>query len=110
MSKAPHQPPSLPARQLNVLRGHSGYVLSAKFNRRLRTLLLASLKGGQLVIRSVMINTPSHFTFLFLLSPGDGNYCMTGAQDKTIKLWNPLRPHPIKTYTGHGYEVRDLAM
>jgi hypothetical protein len=35
---------------------------------------------------------------------------MTGAQDKLIKLWNPLRPYPIKSYVGHGYEVRDIAM
>jgi mitogen-activated protein kinase organizer 1 len=48
--------------------------------------------------------------FYYPSSLGDGQYCMTGAQDKTIRLWNPLRPHPIKSYTGHGYEVRDLAM
>ncbi len=48
---------------------------------------------------------------------------MTGAQDKTIKLWNPFRPASdpaqaakgeallVQTYTGpHGYEIRDVAI
>lgn len=28
-------------------------------------------------------------------------------QDRTIKLWNPHRGLLIRTYTGHGYDVRD---
>ncbi len=50
----------------------------------------------------------------------DGNYCMTGADDRTIKLWNPHKSDPsregenalcIKTYAGaHGYAVLDLAI
>ncbi len=37
----------------------------------------------------------------------DGHYCLTSGSDKTIKLWNPSRKLPLKTYSGHGYEVLD---
>eukprot|EP01132_Coremiostelium_polycephalum_P004785 gene4785-5968_t len=38
----------------------------------------------------------------------DGSYCMTGSQDKTIKLWNPTKGLLVHTFTGHGYEVQDV--
>jgi mitogen-activated protein kinase organizer 1 len=31
-------------------------------------------------------------------------------QDRTVRLWNPNRGIPIKVYTGHGYDVRDVAV
>lgn len=31
-------------------------------------------------------------------------------QDRTIRLWNPHKGFIIKTYTGHGYEVRDVSV
>lgn len=31
-------------------------------------------------------------------------------QDQTVQLWNPHRGLHIKTYRGHGYEVRDVAV
>jgi len=37
----------------------------------------------------------------------DGNYCMTGGADKSLKLWNPNKGSLLKTYMGHGYEVLD---
>ncbi|XP_078575097.1 WD repeat domain-containing protein 83-like [Branchiostoma floridae x Branchiostoma japonicum] len=39
----------------------------------------------------------------------DGNYCLTCGSDKSIKLWNPHKGTHIMTYTGHGYEVLDVA-
>ncbi|CAG9322028.1 unnamed protein product [Blepharisma stoltei] len=39
----------------------------------------------------------------------DGNFCMTGSSDRTLKLWNPARGLCIKTYSGaHNYEVLDV--
>ena len=38
----------------------------------------------------------------------DGNYCMTAGQDKSVKLWKPNKGRPLKTYSGHGYEVLDV--
>jgi len=35
----------------------------------------------------------------------NGTYCLTGGQDKSIRLWNPSNGLCIKTYTGHGWEV-----
>ncbi|KAK9798539.1 hypothetical protein WJX73_000934 [Symbiochloris irregularis] len=39
-----------------------------------------------------------------------GTYCLTGGKDRTIRLWNPHKGVHIKTYTGHGYDVRDIAV
>lgn len=41
----------------------------------------------------------------------DGNYCLSGGQDRTVKLWNPLKAKEIKTYSGaHNYEVLDISL
>lgn len=52
----------------------------------------------------------------------EGNYVMTASEDRTVKLWNPLKDDPskpsespeallIKTYAGvHGYGILDLAI
>jgi mitogen-activated protein kinase organizer 1 len=39
-----------------------------------------------------------------------GTYCLTCGKDRTICLWNPNTGSRIKTYAGHGYEVRDAAI
>ncbi|KAJ3236207.1 WD repeat-containing protein 83 [Chytriomyces hyalinus] len=39
-----------------------------------------------------------------------GDYVATGGADKTVKLWNPASALCVKTYTGHGYEVLDIAI
>lgn len=31
-------------------------------------------------------------------------------QDRSVRLWNPHRGISIKVYTGHGYDVRDVAI
>ncbi|KAI3705145.1 hypothetical protein L1987_75378 [Smallanthus sonchifolius] len=61
----------LPKTEANVLKGHEGAVLTARFN-------------------------------------GEGNYCLSGGKDRTIRLWNPHRGIHIKTYKSHGREVRDV--
>ncbi|WKX93134.1 hypothetical protein Q1695_010848 [Nippostrongylus brasiliensis] len=39
----------------------------------------------------------------------DGNYCLTCGSDKSVKLWNPIKGTLLKTYTGTGNEVFDVA-
>lgn len=39
---------------------------------------------------------------------GDGNYCLSGGYDKTIRLWNPHKEKEIRSYLGHGFQVLDL--
>ena len=51
----------------------------------------------------LVINHLTHFRYSV-----DGNYCMTAGQDKSVKLWNPNKGRPLKTYSGHGYEVLDV--
>ncbi|KAK3279287.1 hypothetical protein CYMTET_12816, partial [Cymbomonas tetramitiformis] len=38
----------------------------------------------------------------------NGQYCLTCGKDRTIRLWNPHRELCIKSYEGHGQEVRDV--
>ncbi|KAL3930348.1 MAG: hypothetical protein SGPRY_001578 [Prymnesium sp.] len=45
---------------------------------------------------------------------GDGNYCLTGGDDRRILLWNPHREPeemiPIKEYSGHNHRVLEVAL
>jgi len=38
----------------------------------------------------------------------DGGYCLSGSQDKTIKLWNPSKGSMVYSFEGHGYSVLDI--
>lgn len=44
----------------------------------------------------------------------DGNYCLTGGDDRRVLLWNPHREQaeaiPIKEYTGHSQRVLDVVI
>jgi mitogen-activated protein kinase organizer 1 len=44
-----------------------------------------------------------------------GQYCMSGGQDKKLRLWNPFlkdleNNSPIQTYSGHSWEIYDISM
>lgn len=39
-----------------------------------------------------------------------GQYCVSAGADRTVCLWNPKKQLLIKSYTGHGYEVADVAV
>jgi len=44
----------------------------------------------------------------------DGNYCLTGGDDRRVILWNPHREQeemtPIKEYSGHSQRILDVAV
>ena len=42
------------------------------------------------------------------LVAADGNYLLSCGSDKSLKLWSVTRGTPLKTYSGHGYEVLDV--
>jgi hypothetical protein len=39
-----------------------------------------------------------------------GHALLLYMQDRTLRLWNPLKGLFIKEYRGHGYEVRDVSV
>mmetsp|Transcript_19005 Transcript_19005/g.56607 ORF Transcript_19005/g.56607 Transcript_19005/m.56607 type:complete len:327 (-) Transcript_19005:357-1337(-) len=39
-----------------------------------------------------------------------GTYCLSCGKDRNIILWNPHTGVRVKTYLGHGYDVRDAAI
>ncbi len=76
---------SYPVHCVGRLEGHEGAVMSVRFNGK-----------------SCLID----LNYLTLFK-ADGNYCLTGGQDRLIKLWNPHTQLLIKTYKGHGLDVND---
>ena len=38
----------------------------------------------------------------------DGNYCLSGGQDRSVRLWNPTKGTIIKTYNAHAHVVLDV--
>ncbi|KAG8807254.1 hypothetical protein FRC17_004554 [Serendipita sp. 399] len=42
-------------------------------------------------------------------SKGAATYCLSGGQDRSIRLWNPTNGKEIKKYEAHGYEVLSVA-
>lgn len=40
----------------------------------------------------------------------NGAYCLSCGKDRKICLWNPHKGTLVKTYMGHGYEVRDISV
>ena len=42
-------------------------------------------------------------------SAGAAKYCLSGGQDRTVRLWNPGTGLEIKRYQAHGYEVLSLS-
>jgi mitogen-activated protein kinase organizer 1 len=38
----------------------------------------------------------------------DGSYCLTGGQDRDVRLWNPTNGKFIQKYSAHGWEVYDI--
>lgn len=40
---------------------------------------------------------------------GSGGYALSCGKDRTLRLWSPAKGALIKTYAGHGHEVRDVA-
>jgi hypothetical protein len=63
--------------------------------------LLARCQQGLLVSALVLVGCQALLCCAALPCP---------VQDRTIRLWNPHRGVAIKTYTGHGYDVRDVAV
>lgn len=40
-----------------------------------------------------------------------GAYCMSGGQDRLVRLWNPHKGTLIKTYAlQHGYDIHSVQM
>jgi mitogen-activated protein kinase organizer 1 len=41
----------------------------------------------------------------------NGAYCMSGGQDRTIRLWNTHKLQLVHEFSGvHGYDIYDLQM
>lgn len=51
---------------------------------------------------------------ILMYSLGRGEYCLSGGQDRKVKLWNPFLNSSeaalIQTYSGHSWEVYDISM
>lgn len=43
-------------------------------------------------------------------SAGSGQYILTGAQDRQIRLFNPTTQKLVQTYSAHGHEILDVSV
>jgi mitogen-activated protein kinase organizer 1 len=92
---------SLPKGELNILRGHDGPVLAVRFNTSGTYCLSCGKVRPSIALIPVMLAMiakairSSSWFHRFLPS----NQCNI-EQDRTIRLWNPHKGIPIKTYTG----------
>ncbi|GAA93736.1 uncharacterized protein L969DRAFT_44327 [Mixia osmundae IAM 14324] len=59
--------------------------------------LLRSLEGHKGPVNTVVYNS-------------NGSYCLSGGQDRSVKLWNPTKASLIKSYEAHGYEVLGISV
>ncbi|MEW5301403.1 MAG: hypothetical protein WDW36_004263 [Sanguina aurantia] len=39
-----------------------------------------------------------------------GTYCLSGGKDRIVRLWNPHKGLLVKSYAGHGYDVRGVTV
>jgi mitogen-activated protein kinase organizer 1 len=60
---------------------------------RLPTRCVGALSGHEGAVLNVRFN-------------GSGAYALSCGKDRTLRLWSVTRGALIKTYTGHGHEVR----
>ena len=44
------------------------------------------------------------------LSSSDGTYCLSGCNDKLVRLWNSLKGTQVAEYSGHGWPIADLCI
>ncbi|KAJ3283983.1 WD repeat-containing protein 83 [Borealophlyctis nickersoniae] len=49
-------------------------------------------------------------TVHFVRYSADGNYCLSGGADRSVRLWNPLTGMCIKKYDSHGKDVYGIAV
>lgn len=61
------------------------------------TQLVQTLEGHQGPVHTLSYNS-------------NGQYALSGGQDRSIKLWNPNTGGLIKTYSGHGWEVLGISV
>ncbi|XP_064387082.1 WD repeat domain-containing protein 83-like [Halichondria panicea] len=66
----------------------------ASTENALPTEVAFELLGHQGAVRAVRFNRT-------------GSYCLTCGSDRTVRLWNPHKGLPVKSYSGHGAEVLD---
>jgi mitogen-activated protein kinase organizer 1 len=109
----------LPTAEAAVLTGHSGPVLAVRFNTQGTYCLSCGKASFALYLMGNMCSLrPSNPAFYFLLPPAFPRLFIKTLfsvfpyleQDRTIRLWNPHRSTAIKTYVGHGYDVRDATV
>jgi mitogen-activated protein kinase organizer 1 len=95
-----------PNKEAAVLTGHEGSVLVVRFNSQ----GTYCLSGGK--VRCCFdYYERIFFPLMSVAVPLNLNLATSFfPQDRTIQLWNPHRGVRIKSYAGHGYEVRDVAV
>ena len=90
-----------------MLRGHQGPCLAVRFN----AVGTYCMSGGKVIHSNARCPAPVACSCCLQLLPAANTAGPPRVlQDRTVRLWNPHRGIQIKVYSGHGYEVRDVAI
>lgn len=73
---------------------------------------MAPSRGMQPLPRTLLQTLTTHKGAVHVCryAKGSSKYILTGGQDRSVRLWNPLLGTEIKVYSGHGYEVLSITV
>eukprot|EP00798_Chlamydomonas_sp_ICE-L_P031457 gene31457-6640_t len=98
----PDEAVGLPCKESHVLKGHEGPVFAVRYNSA-GTYALSCGKETHVL--------KGHEAPLFAdRYSRAGTYALSCGKDRNVVLWNPSNGTRVKTYEGHGYDVRDAVV
>ena len=113
----------LPNTEVATLQGHDGAVLAVRFNKSgTYCLTCGKVRHWHLCCFASLAQASAwHFELVYPVVLASGFTIQAAVpykhgllqillQDRTLKLWNPHRGVLVKTYQGHGHDVRDVAV
>lgn len=99
------------ARNMNILRGHSGSVTAVDFSSDEKYVVSSSLDGTvrlwSLELSSLLVSYTGHMLPVWDVSfaPEFGYYFASSGGDRTARLWATERSQPLRIFCGHQGDV-----
>ncbi|ETO27679.1 hypothetical protein RFI_09451 [Reticulomyxa filosa] len=102
-------------KQIQILKGHSGWVLDSQFSPKNDNIILSCSKDKTIRIWDIKLGKEKRILEGHLrqvtsasFSPKDNNIIISSSHDKTIRLWNIENGKEIKRFEGHLDVINDV--